>query len=134
MGGVAQISASIIAPGLIRQVGTFMRMIFGELDGKRSQRGEDFLALCLKAGFDATLSEQILTDLWMKFILLASNAGMMALTRQPIGKLRDDPDMRADFRRGLPGSDRCRPRQGRRAAGRCVREDSSNSPATRRRP
>jgi 2-dehydropantoate 2-reductase len=97
MGGVAQISASIVGPGLILQVGTFMRMIFGELDGKRSKRGEDFLALCLKAGFDATLSDQILTELWMKFILLASNAGVMALTRQPIGKLRDDPDLRPIF-------------------------------------
>src|SRR6202166_2386108 len=97
MGGVAQISASITAPGVIQQVGTFMRMIFGELDGRRSQRGEDFLALCLKAGFDATLSEQILTELWMKCILLASNAGMMALARQPIGKLRDDPDLRPIF-------------------------------------
>jgi len=97
MGGVAQISASIVAPGVIAQVGTFMRMVFGELDGRRSQRGEDFLALCLKAGFEATLSEQILTDLWMKFILLASNAGMMALSRQPIGALRDDPDLRPIF-------------------------------------
>src|SRR3954454_12821405 len=94
MCGVAQISASIVAPGVIQQVGTFICMIFGELDGRRSKRGEDFLALCLKAGFEATLSEQILTDLWMKFILLASNASMMAATRQPIGKLRDDPDLR----------------------------------------
>src|SRR6266403_1659857 len=39
MGGVAQISASITAPGVITQVGTFMRMIFGELDGKISKRG-----------------------------------------------------------------------------------------------
>ena len=97
MGGVAQISASITAPGVIQQVGTFMRMIFGELDGKRSKRAEDFLALCLQAGYDATLSEQILTELWMKFILLASNAGVMALTRQPIGRLRDDPDLRPIF-------------------------------------
>jgi 2-dehydropantoate 2-reductase len=97
MGGVAQISASIVGPGLIQQVGSFMRMIFGELDGKRRQRAEDFLALCLKAGFDATLSEQILTELWMKFILLASNASIMALARQPIGKLRDDPDLRPIF-------------------------------------
>jgi len=93
MCGVAQISASITAPGVITQVGVFMRMIFGELDGRRSRRAEELLALCGKAGFDATLSEQILTDLWMKFILLASNAGMMALARQPIGVLRDDPDM-----------------------------------------
>jgi 2-dehydropantoate 2-reductase len=97
MAGVAQISASITGPGVIQQVGTFMRMVFGELAGRRSKRGEDFLALCLRAGFDATLSEQILTDLWMKFILLASNASMMAATRQPIGKLRDDPDLRPIF-------------------------------------
>jgi 2-dehydropantoate 2-reductase len=94
MGGVAQISASIVGPGLIQQVGTFMRMIFGEFDGKRRKRGEDFLALCLKAGFDATLSDHILTELWMKFILLATNAGITAATRQPIGKLRDDDDIR----------------------------------------
>jgi 2-dehydropantoate 2-reductase len=97
MGGVAQISASIVQPGVIRQVGTFMRMIFGELDGTITQRGKDFLAMCQKAGFDATLSDQILTELWMKFALLATNASMTAVTRQPIGKLRDDPDVRAIF-------------------------------------
>ena len=97
MGGVAQISASITEPGVITQVGTFMRMIFGELDGRRSKRGEDFLALCLKAGFDATLSDQILADLWMKFIALAANASLTAVTRLPIGKLREDPDIRPLF-------------------------------------
>jgi 2-dehydropantoate 2-reductase len=94
MGGVAQMSASITAPGVITQVGTFMRMIFGELDGQLSRRGEDFLALCQKAGFDATLSNQILTELWMKFIPLAANASLTAVTRLPIGKVRDDPDIR----------------------------------------
>ena len=91
----------ILGPGTITQVGTFMRMVFGEFDGKHSRRGEDFLALCLKAGFDAALSEQILTDLWMKFILLAANSGITALARQPIGALRDDPDMRPIFRAAL---------------------------------
>jgi 2-dehydropantoate 2-reductase len=97
MGGVAQISASIIKPGVIQQVGTFMRMIFGELDGKITERGEDFLALCLKAGFDATLSDKILTELWMKFIPLATNASITAVTRLQIGKLRDDPDIKPVF-------------------------------------
>ena len=97
MPGVAHISASITAPGVITQVGDFMRMQFGELDGSRSQRGEAFLAMCTKAGIEGTFSEAILTPLWMKFILLASNAGMMSLARQPIGNLRDDPDMRPLF-------------------------------------
>jgi len=97
MGGVAQISASITAPGVIRQVGTFMRLLFGELDGSRSRRGEAFLALCQNAGFDVVLSDQIVTELWIKFILLATNASVMSVARQPIGKLRDDPDMRPQF-------------------------------------
>jgi 2-dehydropantoate 2-reductase len=99
MGGVAQISATIAEPGVIRQVGTFMRLVFGELEGGKSARGEAFLALCQKAGFDATHSDQILTDLWMKFILLASNAAITAATRTPIGALRDDPDTNALFAR-----------------------------------
>ena len=93
MGGVAQISATIAEPGVIRQVGTFMRLVFGELEGGKSARGEAFLALCQKAGFDATHSDQIMTELWMKFILLATNAALTAATRTPIGILRDDPDI-----------------------------------------
>jgi 2-dehydropantoate 2-reductase len=97
MGGVAQISASIVEPGVIRQVGTFMRMLFGELDGSRSKRGEELLALCRMAGFDVTLSEEIVTELWMKFILLATNSSLLALIRQPIGKVRDDPDLKQQW-------------------------------------
>ena len=99
MGGVAQISATIAEPGVIRQVGTFMRLIFGELEGGKSARGEAFLALCQKAGFDATHSDRIMTELWMKFILLASNASMTAATRTAIGVLRDDPDINPLFAR-----------------------------------
>ncbi|MGZ3342071.1 MAG: 2-dehydropantoate 2-reductase [Reyranella sp.] len=93
MGGVANISATIAEPGVIRQTGTVMRMVFGELDGRKSARAEAFAAMCQKAGIDGVLSPAILTDLWMKFILLASNASIMALTRLPVGKLRDDPDI-----------------------------------------
>jgi 2-dehydropantoate 2-reductase len=93
MGGVANISATIAEPGVIRQTGTVMRMVFGELDGKKSARAKAFAAMCQKAGIDGVASPAILTDLWMKFILLASNASIMALTRLPVGKLRDDPDI-----------------------------------------
>jgi len=93
MGGVAVISATIAEPGVIRQTGAVMRMVFGELDGTRRLRGDAFAALCTKAGIDGVVSTSIQTELWMKFILLASNAGIMALARLPIGKLRDDPDI-----------------------------------------
>jgi 2-dehydropantoate 2-reductase len=99
MGGVAQISATIASPGVIRQTGTFMRLIFGELKGGKSARGESFLAACQKAGFDATHSEKIMTELWVKFILLATNSALTAATRTPLGILREDPDIMPLFAR-----------------------------------
>jgi 2-dehydropantoate 2-reductase len=97
MPGVANISATIGEPGLIRQTGTVMRMVFGEPEGSRSMRAEAFLAMCEKAGIAGVLSEVIMTELWIKFVLLASNASVMALARLPVGKLRDDPDINAVF-------------------------------------
>jgi 2-dehydropantoate 2-reductase len=97
MGGVAQVSATIEGPGVVRQTGTFMRLIFGELDGGRSARGDAFLAMCQKAGFDAEHSDKILTELWLKFIVLATNSAVTSATRSPFGKLRGDPDIMAIF-------------------------------------
>ena len=68
MPGVANISATIAEPGLIRQTGTVMRMVFGEPDGSRSQRAVALAEMCKKAGIDGVLSEAILTDLWIKFV------------------------------------------------------------------
>jgi 2-dehydropantoate 2-reductase len=93
MGGVANISATIAEPGVIRQTGTVMRIVFGELDGRMSPRAEAFAAIARAAGIDVVLSPSILSELWMKFILLASNAGIMSVARLPVGKLRDDPDI-----------------------------------------
>jgi 2-dehydropantoate 2-reductase len=97
MGGVAQVSATIEAPGVVRQTGTFMRLVFGELEGGLSARGDAFLAMCKRAGFDADHSANIQTDLWLKFIVLATNSAITAATRLPFGKLRDDPEVMALF-------------------------------------
>src|SRR5499426_3186037 len=101
MGGVAQISATIAEPGVIRQTGTFMRLVFGELDGRASQRGAAFHALCQRAGFDAVNSREILTAIWEKFVLLATNSSVVSLTRLPFGKLRDDPEVFALFEKAI---------------------------------
>jgi len=101
MGGVAQISATVADPGVIRQTGTFMRLVFGELDGRSSARGAAFHSLCQNAGFDSVNSNEILAELWDKFVLLATNSSVAALTRLPFGKLRDDPEVFALFERGV---------------------------------
>src|SRR5215213_1634181 len=38
MGGTAFVTGSIVAPGVVRQTGTYCQMTFGELDGRISRR------------------------------------------------------------------------------------------------
>lgn len=93
-GGVAYVAAVITEPGTIKHT-ALDRLIFGELDGRRSERLAALHGACLAAGFDATSSERIEVDLWSKFSRLSVFSGMTAVTRSPIGVLRDDPELLA---------------------------------------
>ncbi|MGE5244019.1 MAG: 2-dehydropantoate 2-reductase [Betaproteobacteria bacterium] len=91
-GGTAYVAAVIAEPGVIRHT-AMDQLIFGELDGSRSPRLERLLEACEPAGFQATLSEHIETDIWSKFVRLSTFSGMTTVTRCPIGPLREDPDL-----------------------------------------
>jgi 2-dehydropantoate 2-reductase len=93
--GSARISAHIAEPGVIRQVGDFTVLEFGEADGRSSPRVTAFHAVCAAAGFTAKVSDNIARTLWTKFVFLAPMAGMTALTRGPIGPVRTNPKSRA---------------------------------------
>jgi 2-dehydropantoate 2-reductase len=49
------------------------------------------------ADIDITLTEHMRVDLWKKFVLLSGTSGITASTRQPMGVIREDEDMRALF-------------------------------------
>ncbi|PYR54381.1 MAG: hypothetical protein DMF91_26940, partial [Acidobacteria bacterium] len=91
-GGVAYVAAVISEPGTIRHT-AMDQLIFGELDGTKTPRLEALLDACRAAGFQATLSDRIDVDIWSKFVRLSAFSGMTAVTRAPIGPLRDDPDL-----------------------------------------
>jgi 2-dehydropantoate 2-reductase len=101
MGGTAYVTGNIASPGVIRQTGTYQRMIFGELDGRLSERGRQLSALCGTAGFEGVLSPDIRVPMWEKFNLLVPTAGLNALTRLPLGKWREDSDLIALYEAAL---------------------------------
>src|SRR5262245_51163644 len=72
LGGVAQIAATIGAGGRIEQLSKLHRIIFGERDGRRSERAAGLAVLMKRANFDSALSEAILLEMWEKFVLLAT--------------------------------------------------------------
>ena len=92
--GVAYITAVITEPGVIRHT-VMDQVIFGEIGGGRSARLERLLEICLRAHFQARLSEDIKTDIWSKFVRLTAFSGMTSVTRSPVGVVREDPDLQA---------------------------------------
>ena len=93
MGGMAFVTGTIVAPGVVRQTGTYQQMTFGELDGRVSERGQRLRDLCEAAGFEGVLSSDIMVPVWQKFLLLVPLSGLNALTRLPLGKWREDADL-----------------------------------------
>jgi 2-dehydropantoate 2-reductase len=88
MGGVAYIATNIDRPGVIKHTGTMQRLIFGEYDGRRSPRAEKLLDLCLRAGVNAELSDDVRKAIWEKFVFLVGLSGSTTTMRQTIGPIR----------------------------------------------
>jgi len=94
VGGVALVNANIEAPGLIRQLGTAQKLVFGELEGGTSARTAAFAEACTDSGFEAEATADIRRALWDKFVFLVAISSLTALTRRNLGVVRSDPDIR----------------------------------------
>lgn len=95
LGGVGYVGTHIARPGVIHQTGTLQRLVFGEYDGRRSQRVERLLDALLKAGIQAEVSDDIRRTLWEKYTFLVGLSGTTATIRKPIGPIREHPRTRA---------------------------------------
>lgn len=89
-GGAAYIVAVIDRPGHIRHT-VAQQLVFGERDGKRSDRLVAFEEAGIRAGFQAKASTDVHADLWVKFVRLATWSGVTTVTRAPMGVIRDTP-------------------------------------------
>jgi len=98
LGGVSFILAHIAEPGVVEQMGSVRRVVFGELDGSRSDRVEQLLAEFRRAEVDSDIADDIRVVLWDKFAFLCGLAGLTAVTRLPIDELLAVPETRELFR------------------------------------
>ena len=97
MGGVAYVFAVIEAPGVIAHHFAG-RIVFGELDGRPTPRTERLRAAFGAAGIPAEASGDIRRALWDKYLMISAQAGMTAVTRCPIGGIRETPESWRMFR------------------------------------
>lgn len=97
MGGVGYVATTIGEPGVIKQTGPMQRLLFGEFDGARSARGQALLAACLAGGINAELSDNILREIWQKYVFLVALSGTTTTMRKSLGPIRSNAQTRAFF-------------------------------------
>jgi len=97
VGGSTYLATVIAAPGVVSHTSAFARVRCGRLDGRPDAALSAFVEQARAAGIDITLSDHMLTDIWKKFVLLSGTSNITAGTRQSLGPIRDDPELRAFF-------------------------------------
>ena len=87
LGGVCFVSTAIDSQGRIVQLADFQSLAYGELDGKKTSRIEAVHQEFSGAGFQASISTDILRDMWQKWVFLASLGAITCLLRGNVGEI-----------------------------------------------
>jgi 2-dehydropantoate 2-reductase len=91
LGGLAEISAVRLGPGVVERRSSFYRVVAGEREGGVSERAERIAAAFREAGAEARASEDITVDLWRKFAFITTMSAACGLARTSIGPVRAAP-------------------------------------------
>jgi len=90
LGGLCGLMTFIVEPGHIRHAGADPFIRFGELDNRSSERVAKLRqALDRASGVTAEIPPDIQVALWGKFLFVTPWSGVGAVTRSPLGIIRD---------------------------------------------
>ncbi|MFD1703023.1 2-dehydropantoate 2-reductase [Methylopila henanensis] len=92
LGGVAHIGVTMAADGTIRHLNKLHRFVLGPRDPAQAARATALHAELLKGGFAPELSADVMQDMWEKFTMLATFAGLTCLMRAPVGAIMQADD------------------------------------------
>ena len=89
IGGLCQIETTLNDSGEVVHTSPFDKLVFGELNEKKSDRIDKIAATFSNTKAEFILSEQILQDMWHKYLRITILSGLTTLMRSPIGPIRD---------------------------------------------
>jgi 2-dehydropantoate 2-reductase len=87
LGGLCVIAATLNGRGHAMLLGPMKVLTFGELDGGYSPRVKAIAAAISDSGFEVRLSDAVRLEMWEKWVMLATAAGMTCLMRAAIGDI-----------------------------------------------
>jgi 2-dehydropantoate 2-reductase len=92
LGGLAKIQATLGPDGTVLHMNDWVEIVFGELDGRMSDRVTTFAALFPKPQVKAQAVGDIQFQMWRKLVHLGTVATLTTLTRQALGALQSAAD------------------------------------------
>jgi 2-dehydropantoate 2-reductase len=94
LGGVAYVGAVLQADGSIRHHNRLSGIAFGERDGKIGDRARAIEAEFAGTPVSAPANDNILLEMWEKFVMISAMAGINCLMRGTIGEIMATQDGR----------------------------------------
>lgn len=101
VGGLCKIISFIARPGVVRHTGVEPYIALGELDRARSGRVDEIRRTLEQADLQVEVPHDIWSALWEKFLFVVPWGGMGALTRAPIGVVREHAGTRDMLHRAV---------------------------------
>jgi 2-dehydropantoate 2-reductase len=101
VGGLAEVSSVVEAPGLINQSAGPGAIQLGEPDRPPSPRTHRIADVLNRAGIRTQVRPDMRVALWEKFVLICGLSGLTALTRLPLGAILACPETRSLFRQTM---------------------------------
>lgn len=91
LGGSTRLSTDLDTEGRILQLGEFNDLSYGERNGAETVRIQALHAELSNAGFDTTLSPDIIGLMWRKWMMLAASGAITCLLRSTVGEVAAAP-------------------------------------------
>ena len=94
LGGLCKVVSKIGGYGIINHISIEPIIVFGEFSQVKTARALLLEKLFLKAGIANILADNIETEIWAKFLFIATISGIGALTRVTSGEIISLPQLR----------------------------------------
>lgn len=87
LGGLCDLGVRLTPEGGIEHMNRLQRLILGTRDSSQQTQAAALHAALMPGGFAPVLSEDIMQDMWEKFVFLTAYAALTTMMRAPVGAI-----------------------------------------------
>ncbi|HTJ59371.1 MAG TPA: 2-dehydropantoate 2-reductase [Devosiaceae bacterium] len=91
IGGIVYSACEVTEPGVVEVASAKNRLVFGEPDGRRSERAEAIAAVLSRGGLPTVVTETVRDEIWSKLMGNIASGPLGILSQSPVNAFASDP-------------------------------------------